>query len=626
MATPELEAPDRQDNTPETEGSYDDYKYASVRIKKLIDDWGPIVKETERLRALRYLKVDVEALKKENLFKEDMVYVGVRLMDTNIRQENPQDIAYLTQTRRSLVLEPKNGVKVDGVETAEQTFTDACRYIGWQSPFLRVIDGAKHHGWDTVEVVLDVSKPGHFSNEHVGHENLIFDIEAEDLNNQELVLRKVRFTSIQLRQNVKKFGFVKEQVGKILASKSDTSENQSKDVQYEVYKCYYRDADNYIHIGWYHDKCDDWLKEPEDFYLGINELSIEPELDPLTGDVLKDRPKVKETEFPFYLLPYYESENDRISDVRGRGFLDEPAQAGASAIMSSAVNATVRASEPYASPENNPGDTNTGDIKQIAVTIKPGVWNKKLNFWNFPFPPSHITQIYQAIVTQNKAETAKVDFAALNKKDSRQTATHVQAAKEEANELTSVQVTLLSIFIQLVYSRNFRIFVNRVLQGKITIEDESLIELFKIPYNIKSSGDVDVIQRNEKIQRMQVAWPVMQNTPAAMPFLKNFIRTAFPEDAKEYIAAIDSGTAQGVNLVKALATIVQSLVVGEDGKLLPHAQPYAKELGNLLVQVQTYLQSQAAGQGGAQQQNGQQEPKVIDFPAADSDGKQMGAS
>ncbi len=582
--TPEAETP------PLELGSYQDFKFASPRIKKLTEDWAAIDSETKRLRLLRYIRVDKASLMKDGKFNEGQTYLAIRLTDTNIRQEQPQHVAYLTQSRRSLVFEPKDGVEIDGVAKLEKNFTDKARYVGWQAPYLQVIDGSSHHGWDSIEVVLDVDKPGHFVHEHVGHENLIFDLEAEDINNQELVLRRVKYTSIQLRQNVKKFGFSKEQVSKILASKDGESESQTKDIIYDIYKCYYRDEDNVIYIGWWHDKCDDWVKEPEMFYLGMNDLAQQPQFDPLNPTVvINDRPNLPEVEYPFYLLLYYESENGKITEVRGRGFLDEPAQEAASAVMSGAVNNMVASSQVYGSPENNPGDTKATDVVQLKTVLKPGLYNKKINFWNMPPPPSHVPQLLQAIVGQNKAETAKVDFAALNRKDSRKTAEEVKTASQEASQLSSVQVVNLSTFIQLVSTREFRIYQNRVLQGKIKVNDESLIQLLQQEYNIKSAGDVDVIQRQEKLERMMQAWPVMQKTPAADAFLKNFIRTAFPEDSDTYIKAIDAAEAQGVNLVIGLGAIVQALAVGPDGKLVPEAAPYGAQLQKLAQEAQAYI-------------------------------------
>lgn len=600
---PLAQSPDQELLSPD----WSDFKFAEPKLKKIIESWKVVSSETERLRALRYIRVDEDSLKAEKIFDEDEMYVAARLIDSNIRSEQPQYIAYLTQSRRAAIFKPPGGAQLDGVDKLEQNFTDVARYMAWEKSFIRVIDGSQHHGWDTVEVVMDVSKPGHFSIEHIGHENLLFNSEAEDIYNQEILLRKIDYTGIQLRQNVQQFGWNLDSVKKLLSDNSEKREaDDSGTRKFTVYKCFYKDLakGGAIYVGWFSPKCDDWLKAPESLFLGVRDI----EGGTVIENGVADYPPTPEVEFPFYMLPYAESEDAKITSIFGRAFLDEPAQEAASGMMSAIVNRALRAQNVYASPEPSPVQADSSLPKETDIKLKSGIFlDKPVRFTFMDFAPVSAIQAFQAITTQNRSETAKPDFAVENRKDSRKTAEEIKAVTSEAARLSSVQVTLLSIFIRQVYGRCWRIYKSRVLQKKITVVEE-LYPLFDIDYEIKSSGDVDVIQRAEKAQRQMQAWPVISKIPAlVMPFLKNILRALFPDDAAEYIAALES--IDPVQLITMLSEEVKQLAILPDGNINPIAQQRAPQLIQLEQATQQYLINNT----GQQQQNTQeseQEPQA----------------
>jgi hypothetical protein len=584
-----------------------DYKFAENKLDKIISEWDDISKEAERQRANRYIRVDEDSLRAEGLFSENQMYVANRLMDSNIRSEQPQYLAYLTQSRREAVFKPKGNKVVQGIENLEMFYTELCRFDSWEKPFIRVVDGSQTHGWDTVEVVFDISKPGHFAIEHVGHENLMFSKDAEDIDSQEVLIRGVELTSIQLRNNVKKFGFEIEQVKLIIGDKPDENNANKK---YCVYKCFYKNLqDDLIYVGWFggKTKCKDWLKVPEPMFLGRRDINnIDPTKMETLPDGTQDFPAIYETDFPFYLLPYTESEDPKIISIYGRCMLDEPSQEAASALLSTLVNGNLNAAMPFMCPEPSPvPPTDNASPKQTELVFKAGTYiDKPIKFFGMAYPPISVIQGYQAVTSSNKAETAKPDYAVENRKDSRKTATEVAAATTEATKLSAVQVTLLSIFMRAVRGRCWSISSNRVLQGKIEC-DEKIKEMCKVEYNIKAAGDIDVVEREQKLQRQMTSWEVISKTPAAMPFLEDILRNAFPEEADRYIEAIRMGD-PGKQLVMQLGqTIKQMAVDPMTGGLKPEYKEIEDILQGLEAQSIAYLNPEMVQENGI---NPEQQP------------------
>jgi hypothetical protein len=202
----------------------------------------------------------------------------------------------------------------------------------------------------------------------------------------------------------------------------------------------------------------------------------------------------------------------------------------------------------------------------------------------------------QTILGQNMQETSQVNYAAMNRKDSRKTATEVQAATSEAQSLSASQVALFSIALKKVYSQCWNIYRSRILAGLIqpTIPTGFFTDH---EYAVRPAGDTDVIERQEKINKMMQAWPVVQQTGAASLFLKRFVSMLFPEDGQAYVQAIQDDNTK-TQLLMQLNTILQALIVDpETGQLTEEAQPHEQQLTQIMQQVQQVLNP-----GGQQQQ------------------------
>lgn len=556
---------------------YYDFQKAKGVFDKLIDGWKSQDEEVTRQRAVRYIKdSDSLSLRQRGILLADEMYSPQRLIDQNIRSEKPALIKYLTQSTRSVIFETTDLTPVDGKEKLEAFFTNCARFLKWEIPWTRCFDGSQAHGKDSVEVVFDASKPGNFRIDHIGPSRLIFSTDSEDLHAQEVIAIERILTSNQLRTMK---GFNKEQVSKIV--QTNAAKIGSQDCSHKCYKVYFK-QDGIVHVAWYaKDGCDSYLMEPKPLWLGKRDFTAAKiNEDPENPEAIADYPSIYETEAPVYILPYSIDNDPRIIEIVGRCKLDEPAQEAASALQTAMVNGANRASKVMGAPkQNNLGIPPNAEPTMTNKVIGAGrLWDQPIDFFTTPWPAQSIVGFINQVVTSNKQEQGSgIAFAALNRKDTEKTATELNMAQQESQELGSVQIILLSVFIREVYACCWGITQNRVLQGKIKVKDPSLLMLFgdnvdatedgvvlsctgAKEYILKSSGDIDVIQRQQHLQKLMQGWEVFGKTAISVEYLKDIIRYSFPEDASKYINIIDTGIANQADALKNLLIKVSKVL------------------------------------------------------------------
>jgi hypothetical protein len=250
-----------------------------------------------------------------------------------------------------------------------------------------------------------------------------------------------------------------------------------------------------------------------------------------------------ETKYPYFLYPYLVSENDTISSLKGRVFLDQDTQTAATSLLSSYLSQARRAS--YLLFSKDTSDPNDDFLMQKNITFKPGALiNGKIKEFKLDAPDPATLNGLQTLISSNQQETSQINFAETNRQnDSRKTATAIKAATQQSQQLSGVQVTLFSIALKNQYTYESDIIKSRVLTGVIEVYP-ILKQLYALNYTIKPSGDTDVIEKQQMIQQMQQAWPVVQNTGAAPVFLADLLEKMFPDSAQKYLAAIQQQQAQ----------------------------------------------------------------------------------
>jgi hypothetical protein len=582
------------DYTKEQDERTFDFTVARTFLNSLIGEWAGEVKNTEENRKTRDIDIDVQALRASKKLAEDETVIPDRVIDSNIQRELPPYINYLKNSRRLAIFTCMSNPERQ-TNRVELEFTRGMTYSGWETPHYKCLDGSCTHGWDAIEVVFDAAKPLHCSLEHIGHEKLIFPQKMGGLQSAQMILRAYDLTLLELKRFVDAFGFDREQVGRIITAYNSGQKNQDT---VRVYKRFCK-HNGVVYVSWFcmEHGVNDWLKAPSKLFLGIKKkvtisVPMPPTPDPMGSGMMIEQPPMEQTEwkdadidqYPVFLLPYRETEKPYIVDYKGRVFYDEYKQEGNTAILSGFVNGLFRATQIFASQEENGTGSSLKELQ--GITLSGGkILSNKVNFWSSPYPDPMILKALQHFDLKNSQETNQPTFAAMNREDSRKTAREMSLASEQQTMLNSVQLTLFSTFVRSVYSLCWLIAQSQALQGNIKFllvkqeipavnpmtggplegvppqvswvnDEETIAEI----YDIRAAGDVDVIQRAEKIQQMKQDWPVISNTVLAPLFLAEMLRLQYPDSGEKWAKILEQQTPQleqAKGVASGLAAILQ---------------------------------------------------------------------
>jgi hypothetical protein len=134
-----------------------------------------------------------------------------------------------------------------------------------------------------------------------------------------------------------------------------------------------------------------------------------------------------ETEYPYILYPYLISENDTISQLKGRIFLDQDLQEAVTSLLSSTVTKARRSAGLYFSKDVS--DPNDDLLMQKNIFFRSGcLINSKVTEFELKAPDPAMFSAIQMLVTANQNETSQVNFAVNNRKDSRKTAKEIEVS------------------------------------------------------------------------------------------------------------------------------------------------------------------------------------------------------
>lgn len=605
-----------------------DFAKVKVRLDKLIGEWATEVAETETRRNLRYVDIDVDAMRKNNEIAPDETFVPDRVIDVNISREHPIFAKFLKGSRRLAIFHSLDDPEAQ-VQQLELDFTKGLTYPGWYLQFFREVDGAATHGWDAIEVVLDTTKPLNIGFEHIGHDNLYFNRKIEDFQSSELVIRRYKVTTQTLEMYVAQHGFDRAQVD-IMINRNSAEKKQ--DVIYDIFKLYFKYL-NVVYVGWFSNAhgTDNWLKAPVQLDLGIVEQIsagsssfglasiMQGGLTPgLPAEINQPRPVDM---YPIFIFPYKEDEDKEVTAKVGRCFLDEYRQEAHTTVLTSFINSLIRSSYVFGSPENGDED---GPPKQLDLVIKRNmIFDKKMNFWSFPQPEATVLQALQFFGALNANQTGQLDYAVMNRQDARKTAEEMKVASQESDDLKSVSLSFYSEHLREIFAFVWVIVQSQAKQGLVKIalikQQQTIsgpmgeqipigvsyvndVELISQNFDIRPAGDTDVIQREAKIRQMKEDWAVISQTALANRFLQDLMRLQYPDMGDEYAKILEAG-----DPVKAL---LQSIVTVLQGALQPEEfQALSPQEQNGLQQIQQQVQ-QILGEGATFIPNVPKPPKV----------------
>ena len=601
---------------------------AKVHLDRLVKDWNEEIHETERRRKVRKVSVNVKELRDGKKLDQDETLIPVRTIDTNISREQPPVINYLINSRRLCVFTCLNDPLQD-TQLLETEFTRGMTYSKWVTPFHKCYDGAQVHGSACVEVVYDSKKPLNVGIEYIPHDELLYPRSVRDIQDAPRIIRTYKVTLTKLKKWVREFDFDEAQVSTLVRARKQT---QKEIETVTIYKLFFK-KEGIVYVAWFslEHGVADWLKKPAKHYLGIEEKIKQTIIDPLTGQ-MSEAESYQDVDIDFYpicLLPYKESEEPEISEYKGRVYLDENKQEAQTAILSSFVNGLTRASNIYASPSTEDGTGSS--LKELDLKLKGGrVLSKPMNFWHPDYPDFQTINALNYFDTANSQETNQVSFAAMNRQDSRKTAKEMSMAENEQMSLNSVQLTLFSTFIREVYSIVWKIVqsqamrigpdgkpllnfllkvksrqkVNTLMPGQPLIDPntnevimeqyiENDFETIGKKYEIRAAGDVDVIQRQQKIAQMKQDWPVIANTPLKDRFLADLMKLQYPDVGEAYAKELEKGSIVNAmqSMIARLGTVLTGFVQQHPEDLQTMDPNSRNELTSLIQQSQQFIQS-----------------------------------
>jgi hypothetical protein len=372
----------------------DEFNYTKQieKVRQSLKNWDTETKETDKRRRQRKIEVDIDLLRKDGRIKVDETLHTIRVIDEIIRKEQPSFMNYITGSRRLGIFKNPQ-VPTDKIGRLEQEFTEGMRYSGWTLPYYGTIDGGQLHGWDSVEVLYDTTKPFKVAIEHVGHEDLVFSRKSLDIQADKFIMRRLHMTSSTLENMVTDFGFDEAQVNILLEDLK--SKSALEDENMDVYKMFIKIKKQVFVAYLEPTKCTTWLLAPKPLDLGrrtqVTELIEEQvptgAVDPLTGQpvtVPMPRPVTTwvpavETQYPVRIYRYSQTEEKSICEQKGHAFFDIASQEASCALASLYINGCVRASNIFASAQKDKGDGSMP--KKLDFTLEHGcVYDAPIDF------------------------------------------------------------------------------------------------------------------------------------------------------------------------------------------------------------------------------------------------------
>ena len=561
-----------------------DYTKLVSKINNLADVAFDLTARSLASRKLRYAEIDIEIERKAGRIAPDEIYVPTHIIDTNIRREQSSYIQYITQSPRAVILKDRVDPAFD-LSLLEVDLSEKLRFDGWQLSSYANIDGFQANGYGVMETTQDQTNPGQLGREYVQYGDFAFIADTRDLQKCEMIGRAYYFTKTKIKSLMDADGeeekWDSEQCEKLL--KAEPNDEQSQIYSgtttinrslYKVYKVMFR-VDGNVMVGWAVPKtCDDWIRKPRKLFLGrrklnnkVNQIAqqisqVNPQQrDAVIASVRQQNPDITdthveqikagipasdmeyETQYPYFLFPYLISENDTIANLKGRVFLDQDTQNAASSLMSATLTQARRAAGLYFSKDTS--DPNDDFLMQKNIHFKTGaIINGKLKEMKLDAPDPQMFTAINLLISANQQETSQVNFAENNRQqDSRKTATAINASTAQAQQLSSTQVTLFSVALKQQFTYECDIIKSRVISGLIKVSPV-LMTLYNRTWTVKPSGDVDVIEKQQLIQTMQQAWPIIAQTPASQAFLTDLLEKMFPDSAQKYLAAFQQAQQQ----------------------------------------------------------------------------------
>lgn len=559
-----------------------DFNKIKPQLSSLLGDWSNNEKQAcEARRVIRLLETNVAQKQNNKQLADNEIEIPRRIVDNNISREKPAFVAFIEQSARLVLFKSKTDPTKDATPLADW-FTTGMRYPEWNTPWHASSDGSLLHGGVFIEVRIDESKPFGVAIESTPRDCLIFPTKTrKNIQKCEKLLRRYEYLPNELEDAVDEYGFDAEEV-KRLTEKTRTSERETP---IEVYKVFLK-KNGIVYVAWWQEQCAKWLKAPEQLDMGF--YAVVETVDEQTNQPKQDIQPAPCPVFPFFWLPQEIIENEYLLAVKGRAYKDLADQDALTEMWSSIVNGTNRASQLWASQVFNPANP---EGRQNLVMQAGVATPEEIKYNNVPYPDPMLLTVAQALSTENMAQTGQVDFAVNNRQDSRKTAQEIKSAQSQAGLLSSVRLVPFSNTVRQVYAFVWEI-VQSMVRAKAVVPPEEILPYFEDEYYVLAAGDTEVIKKAEKVNALQMFYPVVATTPVGPAILKKLLELQFPDEAPAWVKLLEQP-----DLKPIVAQLGQVLAAIPQDTLDPQT---AANIQNILANAQSVLQ-QASVASGPQQ-------------------------
>ena len=568
-----------------------DLNTANGLFSQYISSHGAVEATTVTNRRLRSNKADVEQMRSAGLLQENQTFIGVRLINQNINQALPPLLSYLKQSPRMATFVPGDNSYLD------QEFTRVLQYPGWEIPYIEVLDGAELNGIGYMMVKADNTKLGGVSMETIPFNEIVYDRRLKSLQDSPAILIKHVITAVSFYHWDSFENFDKNSDAyKTIAKRLLSEEVNVIGDDLVIYETFVK-VNGFVYRGWYYKDSRQWLKQPLPFSNGIEESVPEINIDPMamTSEPTYVNKPVHLTYYPIAVKRSEIKENRKHDEAEGRAVEDYHKQEAATTLMTAAVNGCTQAANTMWSPDG----ANLDGVApaQLQYKIKNNaIWKTPMKAFTAPWPDPMIFKGIEAITQQNAMENNQVAWAVNNRKDSRKTATEIEAAQQQQGMLTGTAALVFSIFLRDVLTMTWPIVQSEAKKGSIKflieVSDPAEKEaILSKQYEVKPAGDIDFVEKQQRITNIQQDLPMFQGTPIGQEMMKEYVRLRYPEKYDQWSKILSQGNDS--QLIQGLGQALQAVVTDEaTGQLKPEFAAEAQSFQQLQQAVEQRLAQQ----------------------------------
>lgn len=568
-----------------------DLNTANGLFSQYISSHGAVEATTVTNRRLRSNKADVEQMRSAGLLQENQTFIGVRLINQNINQALPPLLSYLKQSPRMATFVPGDNSYLD------QEFTRVLQYPGWEIPYIEVLDGAELNGIGYMMVKADNTKLGGVSMETIPFNEIVYDRRLKSLQDSPAILIKHVITAVSFYHWDSFENFDKNSDAyKAIAKRLLSEEVNVIGDDLVIYETFVK-VNGFVYRGWYYKDSRQWLKQPLPFSNGIEESVPEINIDPMamTSEPTYVNKPVHLTYYPIAVKRSEIKENRKHDEAEGRAVEDYHKQEAATTLMTAAVNGCTQAANTMWSPDG----ANLDGVApaQLQYKIKNNaIWKTPMKAFTAPWPDPMIFKGIEAITQQNAMENNQVAWAVNNRKDSRKTATEIEAAQQQQGMLTGTAALVFSIFLRDVLTMTWPIVQSDAKKGSIKflieVSDPAEKEaILSKQYEVKPAGDIDFVEKQQRITNIQQDLPMFQGTPIGQEMMKEYVRLRYPEKYDQWSKILSQGNDS--QLIQGLGQALQAVVTDEaTGQLKPEFAAEAQSFQQLQQAVEQRLAQQ----------------------------------